>query len=138
MAHAEDTPDPNPTPSANRVGRERALDPFLSAPTEADADRHLDYLIREFVTPLIISTLARELRRGPVRNRARIWADDETFRELQASVEGSLVRRLRHLRTETTSGILPTRPIADLLFSPPCRSFGPEPLLPEARRCCPR
>lgn len=92
---------------------ERALGPFLEATTEEAADRQLDYLMREFVTPLVTSTLARELRRGPSNSLSRIWADTETFREIQAKVEGQLVSRLRQLRPSEAQVNPPARPIQD-------------------------
>jgi hypothetical protein len=81
---------------------ERVLAAFLAAPTELAADTQLDYLIREFVTPWVTSTLARELRRGPSSSRSRIWADTETFRNIQVAVEGNLVQRLRQWRRDGT------------------------------------
>src|SRR5207237_2321213 len=71
-------------------------------------------LQREFITPLVTSTLARELRRGPSTSLARLWTDTETFQDIQSTVEGNIAIRLRRLHEALLHGSDQESPIADL------------------------
>lgn len=87
---------------------------FLRIASEREANQRLAFLQNEFLTPLIIQTLTRELRRGPSGSQSRLWAETEAFREIQATVEGNLAIRLHRLRVTFVNGDLTERPIADL------------------------
>jgi hypothetical protein len=90
-----------------------ALKPFLYAETEAQSDLKLGFLQHEFITLIISSPLAYELRRGPTVSLNRIWADTEAFREIQATVEGKIAIRLRRLRNAVQRRNNQEKPITD-------------------------
>jgi hypothetical protein len=75
------------------------LDPYVGAESEADAERHLEALFDERITPLVRTIVARKLRTfGP---RKVVAAED--LEDVAGDAALVLLRRLRALRADPAS-----------------------------------
>jgi hypothetical protein len=79
------------------------LSPYLQKQNDREADRCLDSLHAEFISPVVRRELAGELRRSHALNEAQLHQEAEAFRELDVLVAGRVVERLIRLRASVHS-----------------------------------